>query len=142
MSSLMGLEPCGFHYMPLHVCALVCVYVTHSHRCCRPHRHGQHQLLCGSNVHLSPIITLFLSHALALCVSLTHTSRCYRPKGCRHHQHDTLLIVLEDPGRGSDHNFMGMLIYADVVQFGKGSRYPYSFHSSALGLLYSTFLLV
>ena len=130
MSSLMGLEPCGFLYTSPHVyvCACLCMFVTHSHTNTDVVTRtgvGQHQLVCASNVHISSIVTLsFFSLSLTRIHKHTHTHthrQMLPPPGVPPSSAWYLANSFIGPGaRLSDHNVMWMLISADVVQFGMG----------------------
>lgn len=128
MSSLMGLEPCGFLYMS--VCVSV-VYLSHprTHRCWHPLCHGRHQLLCASDVHISPAIALFLSRAFPLCLCLFLLTLTHRqmlsPPGVKASSAWYPANSFIGPGAWlSDHYVMWMLISSDMVQFKKGDAVP------------------
>ncbi len=112
-----------------HMCVCVCV-CSPSHRCYYPRWHGRHQLLCAFNVHISPIVTLFLSRALSLLFSLslchTHTHKqMLPPPGVPASSAWYLANSFIGPGaQPSDHNVVRLLIFADMVQFEKGTLVP------------------
>lgn len=97
----------------------MCVCV---HRCCHTHWYSHYQLVCVSNVHISPIV-------INLSFADTHTRDVGAdvgvPPDAQTLQASYLVNSLIGPGvQLSDHNVMWTLICAYVVQFERGDAIP------------------
>lgn len=138
MSSLMGLEPCGFLYMAVCVCAHVYMYQLHAcmHTQVSP---TQGMANISMHIHLMCIFHL-LSHFFCLlfflCISLWHTHmytltraqckcRCCHAPGVQASSAWYPANSFIGPGvQLYDHNVMWILISAYVVQFEKEDAIP------------------